>query len=113
MARVATSQIPRRYEVVEQPFISGNEVELLRDGAEAYPSMLEAIAAAKSQVLLEMYWFDSDPAGLSFADALRAAAERGVEVAVIYDSVGSFGADPAMFAALRSAGDRCSGRSAR
>ena len=103
---MATSQIPRRYQTVEQPFISGNAVELLRDGAEAYPSMLAAIAAAKWQVLLEMYWFDSDPAGLQFADALRAAAERGVEVAVTYDAVGSFGADPAMFSALRSAGVR-------
>jgi cardiolipin synthase len=106
MARVATSEIPRRYRRVEQPFIDGNQVELLRDGAEAYPSMLAAIAAAKWQVLLEMYWFDSDAAGLRFADALRAAAERGVEVAVVYDSVGSFGADPAMFSALRSAGVR-------
>jgi cardiolipin synthase len=66
--------------------------------------MLEAIAAAREQILLEMYWFDSDRAGRRFAEALAAAARRGVEVAVLYDAVGSIGADPGMFGELRRAG---------
>jgi cardiolipin synthase len=66
--------------------------------------MLAAIEGAREQVLLEMYWFDSDRAGRRFADALKAAANRGVEVAVLYDAIGSIGADPAMFTALRRAG---------
>jgi cardiolipin synthase len=101
---VRRDAIPRRYRAVEQDFIAGNEVALHRDGTEAYPAMLEAIAAAREQVLLEMYWFDSDRAGRRFADALGAAARRGVEVAVLYDAVGSIGADPAMFTELRRAG---------
>jgi cardiolipin synthase len=101
---VATHEIPRRYRQAAQPFVGNNRVELLRDGAEAYPRMLAAIEAAREQCLLEMYWFDSDTAGRRFADALRRAAERGVEVAIIYDAVGSFGADPAMFEELRAAG---------
>ena len=96
--------IPRRFRDVVQPFVGGNAVELLRDGVEAYPAMLDAIAAAREQVLLEMYWFDSDRAGRRFADALVAAAARGVEVAVLYDSVGSFTADSTMFEELRRAG---------
>jgi cardiolipin synthase len=104
MARVATSAIPRRYRTAEQPFSADNSVELLRDGAEAYPRMLEAIAGAREQILLEMYWFDSDRAGRRFTDALVAAARRGVEVAIVYDAVGSIGADAAMFAELRAAG---------
>jgi len=104
MARVATSAIPRRYRSAEQPFTADNSVELLRDGAEAYPRMLDAIESAREQILLEMYWFDSDRAGRRFADALVAAARRGVEVAIIYDAVGSIGADAAMFAELRAAG---------
>jgi cardiolipin synthase len=66
--------------------------------------MLEAIEQAREQVLLEMYWFGSDRAGRRFADALKGALERGVEVAVLYDAVGSIGSDPAMFQDLRRAG---------
>src|SRR4029078_9659072 len=51
-----------------------------------------------------MYWFDSDHAGRRFADALGAAARRGVEVAVIYDDIGSIGTDPLMSKELKAAG---------
>lgn len=97
---------PRSLQRVTEHFIGGNVVELLRDGAEAYPAMLQAIAEARRQVLLEMYWFDSDRVGRSFAAALSAAASRGVEVGVIYDAIGSLGADSAMFAELEAAGVR-------
>jgi cardiolipin synthase len=103
---VPTDVIPRRFRDVAQPFVDGNEVELHRDGVEAYPAMLDAIQGARDQVLLEMYWFDSDRAGRRFAEALMAAAARGVEVAVLYDAVGSIGADRGMFDELRRAGAR-------
>ncbi|MEO6601186.1 MAG: phospholipase D-like domain-containing protein [Polyangiaceae bacterium] len=86
--------------------VDGNEVRLLRNGEQAYPQMLSAIAAAREQVLLEMYWFASDSVGRKFAAALVAAAQRGVEVSVIYDAIGSVGASEDMFAELRRAGAR-------
>jgi cardiolipin synthase A/B len=101
---MAARRIPRRYRAVDERFVAGNRVELLRDGGEAYPAMLEAIAGAEEQVLLEMYWFDSDRAGHRFADALGAAAARGVETAVVYDAIGSLGVDTKMFDELRRAG---------
>jgi cardiolipin synthase A/B len=101
---MASRRIPRRYRAVDERFVAGNRVELLRDGREAYPAMLEAIAGAEEQVLLEMYWFDSDRAGRRFADALCAAAARGVETVLLYDAVGSFGVDTGMFDELRHAG---------
>lgn len=85
-------------------FVDGNHVTLLRDGKEAYPAMLEAIARAREQVLLEMYWFGSDRAGRRFASALLAARERGVEVGLLYDAMGSRDADPSLFADLRAGG---------
>lgn len=96
--------IPARYRASPQRFVDGNEVALHRDGTEAYPAMLSAIDDARAQVLLEMYWFDSDRVGRRFADALIRAAGRGVEVAVLYDSVGSITADGMMFEELRRAG---------
>lgn len=95
--------VPRRLRRVQEKFVEGNRVRLLRDAAEAFPAMLDAIAAARSQVLLEMYWFDSDRTGQEFASALAAARSRGVEVALLYDSVGSWNAGPAIFEGLRKA----------
>ncbi|HYO95544.1 MAG TPA: phospholipase D-like domain-containing protein [Polyangiaceae bacterium] len=97
-------RIPWRLRKVDERFIGGNRIRLLRDGRETYPAMLAAIAAAREQVLLEMYWFDSDRIGQRFAAALCAAAERGVEVAVIYDAIGSLAASPAMFEAMAASG---------
>ncbi len=101
---MAVRRIPRRFRAVDERFVAGNRVELLRDGEQAYPAMLAAIAGASEQVLLEMYWFDSDAAGRRFADALARAAERGVETVLLYDAVGSIGVDAGMFAELRRAG---------
>lgn len=84
--------------------VAGNAVTLLHDGKQAFPSMLEAIGNATTEIVLEMYWFDSTPIGLQFAKALSDKARAGVRVCVIYDSVGSIDADPTMFDAMRASG---------
>jgi cardiolipin synthase len=68
-----------------------DHVRLLRDGAEAFPAMLEAIAEAEREILLEFYWITPDIVGRRFRDALVARATNGVMVRVIYDSLGSRG----------------------
>ena len=81
-----------------------NRLRLLRDGAEAYPAMLAAIEASRTEILLEMYWFASDAVGRSFVDALAARARAGVTVRVVFDAIGSAPVDPDMFEDLRHAG---------
>ena len=66
--------------------------------------MLEAIVHARSEVLVEMYWFGSDRTGRRFADALIDKARQGVTVRVIYDAIGSFETDRSMFEDLGRAG---------
>jgi len=83
---------------------SFNQVSLLHDGAEAIPAMLEAIASAAQEVLLEMYWFGSDRTGRRFAAALIERARAGVCVRVSYDAIGSLEAGTAMFDEMREAG---------
>jgi cardiolipin synthase A/B len=85
-------------------FTPNNRVTLLRDAAQGYPAMLRAIEDAERSVYLEMYWFASDEVGERFKTALLAASRRGVEVAVIYDSVGSLGTDDSFFWPLRQHG---------
>ncbi|NOK05675.1 MULTISPECIES: cardiolipin synthase ClsB [Myxococcus] len=91
--------LPRRHGVVQ-----GNACQLLRDGAEAYPAMLEAIRGARRYVRLETYMFVSDAVGELFGEALAEAAERGVHVKVLYDAVGSWTSRRSFFSGLRARG---------
>lgn len=66
--------------------------------------MLNGIAQARTEVLLEMYWFASDATGREFAEALKQRASEGLRVCVTYDAVGSWEADRQMFDEMRAAG---------
>ena len=68
--------------------VPGNAIAVFSDGDEAYPRMLEAIAAARHSVGLSSYIFHADEWGGQFIDALAAAHERGVAVRVLIDGVG-------------------------
>lgn len=69
----------------------GNRFELLVDGRQFFPSMLEAIRQARAQVLLEMYLCESGQVADRFIEALGAAAARGVTVALLLDDYGAAG----------------------
>ena len=55
-------------------------------GEDLYEAMLDAIAKAKKYVFFETYIWKGDAVGRRFRDALEAAAARGVEVYVVFDS---------------------------
>jgi cardiolipin synthase len=95
---------------VEEPetLLCNNTVQLLCNGSEAFPAWLEAIAAARSRISLEMYIFNDDKIGRRFAEALTQAAQRGVEVRVLYDSVGCRHAAPSFFENMRQKGVQAS-----
>lgn len=73
------------------PLIDGNEVRLLKDARENYPAWLDAIARARRYVHFESYIVHDDETGNEFADALIAAAGRGVRVRLVYDWLGGLG----------------------
>ena len=75
--------------VCRRPLITGNSISVLYNGEQAYPAMLEAIRGAKESVYLSSYILMPDQIGLQFATALIAAAERGADVRVLIDAVGS------------------------
>jgi cardiolipin synthase len=74
-------------EIGGRPLLPGNSVEPLVNGAEAYPAMLQAIAASQRSIMLASYIFDGDGVGAEFVSALDAAQRRGVEVRVLIDDV--------------------------
>ena len=71
------------------PFTNNNSLELLIDGQQTFPKMLEAIAAAKEYILLQSYIIHDDAIGNQFKDALIERTQNGIKVRVIYDGLGS------------------------
>ncbi|UMM64730.1 cardiolipin synthase [Aristophania vespae] len=71
------------------PLLGGNIVRCLHDGDNAYPVMLEAISQAQHSVLLCSYIFRHDIIGEKFVEVLSEAKNRGVEVRVLVDGIGS------------------------
>jgi cardiolipin synthase len=112
MAREAgVSQVLLHHVAVEEaytgsPLVMGNRVTLLRDGPATYRSMEEAIHSARHHVNLEVYTFQDDELGVRIAELLAARAREGIEVNVIYDSVGCIGARQEFFDWMREAGIR-------
>jgi cardiolipin synthase len=105
-ARISLLEDPRASALPEPPWftVGGDRVRLLRDGVEAFPAMLAAIANAQSEVLLEMYWIGVDDVGNRFREALAERARAGVRVRVIQDAVGSMGIVAAWWRSLTDAG---------
>jgi cardiolipin synthase len=63
-------------------------------GQDLYEDMLEAIAGARHQVLLETYIWKGDEVGERFKQALYDAAARGVDVYAIYDGFANLVVSP-------------------
>jgi len=92
--------------LTERPILTGNQIEPLVNGDDAYPAMLDSINQAEHSVALLSYIFDSDRAGDAFFEALVQAKDRGVEVRVLIDGVGSRYGKPNMVRRLHAAGVR-------
>ncbi len=88
----------------DSPLLVGNKVILLQDGAQTYPAMFAAIRGARDHINLESYMIEDDEVGRQFAELLLAQQARGVQVNVIYDSVGGFNTPRAFFERLTQAG---------
>ena len=76
------------YAVTGRPLVGGNSIDILHNGEQAYPAMLEAIDQAAQSINLTTYIFETNQTGRAFIDALARATRRGVDVRVIVDGVG-------------------------
>ncbi len=83
---------------------AGNQVRLLLDGPATFKAMFEAIRAARKSILLESYIVEDASVARELATLLKACRAEGLEVAMLYDAVGSIGTDQAFFDGLRDAG---------
>ena len=81
--------LPTLAGVTNTAFLSGNSVELLNNGDEFYPRMLEDIERAERSITIEAYIYWAGEVGVRFARALEARARAGVTVKILLDAVGS------------------------
>lgn len=71
------------------PFTEGNRIRALRNGVEIFPAMLDAIRSATRSIEFETFVYWKGDIAYEMAEALAAAARRGVEVRVLLDAAGS------------------------
>src|SRR4051794_36238633 len=63
----------------------GSEVTVYTYGEDLYPDMLDAVPQARSKIFFETFIWKSAAVGKAFKDALIEAADRGVQVYVVFD----------------------------
>ena len=90
--------------VTESPLTKGNKVTLLIDGPATYSAMFKAIQNAGDHINLETYIIEDDEVGRKFSDLLLQKQAEGVQVNLIFDSVGSYSTPTAFFQRLRDGG---------
>ena len=90
--------------VTESPLTKGNKVTLLANGQAAYAVMFKAIQNAVDHINLETFIIEDDEVGRKFSDLLLQKQAEGVQVNLIFDSVGSFSTPAPFFKRLRDAG---------
>jgi cardiolipin synthase len=86
------------------PATAGNRIDVLRNGDQIFPAMLEAIRWARSTIdfLTFIYW--ECAIGEEFADALAERARSGVRVRVLLDAIGAYTIDRRLVDRLKDAG---------
>ena len=90
--------------IAGSPLTVSNRTTLFQDGESTYAAMFKAIAASKDHINVETYIIEDDEIGKKFSDALIEKQKQGVDVALIYDSVGSLQTPKEFFQRLRDSG---------
>ena len=85
---------------------TSDNVRLLENGDEFFPRVLEVIATARREILLETFILFEDEVGNALHGALIAAAQRGVDVDMTVDGYGSYALSRDFVDALTTAGVR-------
>ena len=104
---VTDPQFQREMGVLLGPsIVDGNRIVDLQNGDEIFPSMLDAIASARTSITFETYIYWSGDIGEHFAEALSQRAAAGVEVNLLIDWAGSVSMDDALIERMQKAGVR-------
>jgi len=84
--------------------IEDNEVKLLVDGPATFEQVFADVGGAKHSINVEIYIFEQDELGNKMKDLLIKKQKEGVNVKLIYDSVGSIKTSQEFFDEMRDVG---------
>ncbi len=102
--RLVSDTVTLMETVSGRPLTAGNKISLLVDGPATYAAMLQAMEAARDHINFETFIFADDEVGKMFAQTFIRKQAEGVQVNLIYDSVGSIDTPASFFGRLRAAG---------
>ena len=88
----------------KRPILSHNHVRLLINGEATFTAIVEAIARARQVVLVQFFIIKDDVIGKKLQQVLCERAEAGVEIYLLYDSIGSHALPRAYVERLEQAG---------
>lgn len=103
---IITDTVRKRYQKDPSSFpnpgmstvdVADSTLTIYTFGEDLYRDMLTAIRGAKKSILFENYIWKGDQVGQEFRDALGEAAERGVDVYVIYDRTANLVVRPSFY----------------
>ncbi len=83
---------------------SGNRFELLENGEEFFPRVVQLIGEAQTEVLIETFILFDDKVGQQIRQAVIEAAQRGVQVEFTVDGFGSEGLSEEFVRGMTDAG---------
>lgn len=83
-----------------------NDVQIFTNGEQKMEALLQDIESATKSINIEYYIFADDAIGKRTMDALIKKAKQGVEVRLIFDSVGSLHTPRRFFRKLKKAGGK-------
>src|SRR5262245_14489523 len=86
------------------PIVGGNDVQLLLNGEQIFPAMIEAIRAARVSITYAQYFFEDGPVSDDVIHALAERCRAGVAAHILVDGVGALNMPARHTEALRDAG---------
>lgn len=86
------------------PLLASYDTQVLINGEEKYPQLLESLHKAKETIHILYYIFEDDIIGKSIEDILVKKVQQGVTVRFIFDDFGSNGLHKAMYKRMKQAG---------
>ena len=90
--------------IASSPITRGGRFDVLTNGVQVLPAMLGAIEQARERIVFETYIFSEGEVATTFVTALSNAAQRGVRVYLLLDSIGAKSIGDANEQRLRGAG---------
>ena len=86
------------------PIVGGNAVEVLLNGEQIFPALMDAVRSAQRTITYAQYYYEDGPVARDLAEALAERCRAGVGVNVLLDAFGSLNVPPEYLDHMRASG---------